>query len=247
MMLSVENIHVGYGRIPVLNGISFSVGAHEVVGVLGHNGMGKTTLLKALIGQLPVTQGVIRFAGQDFTREPSFRRARAGVGYVPQGRAIFPALTVYENLRMGFVENGVDAEDNIVKDILARFPRLDSLLDRSGGALSGGEQQILALARALCGRPKLLLLDEPTEGIQPSIVDEIIEILQGLHSHQGLAIVVVEQSLDFVRGLSERVLRIEKGIITDEMLPGALGQLSWASPTRVAAAPVRSGGLDGRQ
>jgi branched-chain amino acid transport system ATP-binding protein len=246
-MLSVESIHVGYGRIPVLNGISLSVGDHEVVGILGHNGMGKTTLLKALIGQLPVTQGAIRFAAQDITREPSFRRARAGIGYVPQGRVIFPALTVYENLRMGFVENGVNSEANILRDILARFPRLESLLDRSGGALSGGEQQILALARALCGRPKLLLLDEPTEGIQPSIVDEIVEILQGLHRHQGLAIVVVEQSLDFIRGLSERVLRIEKGIITDEMLPEALEQLSWVSTKRVADAPAQTGGLDGRQ
>jgi branched-chain amino acid transport system ATP-binding protein len=222
-MLAVENIHVGYGRIPVLNGISFTVGEHEVVGILGHNGMGKTTLLKALIGQLPVKQGTIRFGEKDITHEPSFRRARSGMGYVPQGRAIFPALSVHENLRMGFVENGVDAEELIVRDMLARFPRLHSLIDRPGGALSGGEQQILALARALCGQPKLLLLDEPTEGIQPSIVDEIIDILKGLHRHQGLAIVVVEQSLDFIRGLSERVLRIEKGTIVEELMPEALG------------------------
>jgi branched-chain amino acid transport system ATP-binding protein len=243
-MLSVEGIHVGYGPIPVLNGISFAVGAHEVVGILGHNGMGKTTLLKALIGQLPVTRGVIRFAEQDITRQPSFRRARSGIGYVPQGRAIFPTLTVHENLRMGFVENEIDLETTIVNDILARFPRLDPLLDRPGGALSGGEQQILALARALCGRPKLLLLDEPTEGIQPSIVDEIVEILQGLHRHDGLAIIVVEQNLDFIRGLSERVLRIEKGIITDDMPPESLGQSSCA-PGK-AAAQARAGGADGR-
>jgi branched-chain amino acid transport system ATP-binding protein len=221
-MLTVDNIYVGYGRIPVLNGITFSVGEHEVVGILGHNGMGKTTLLKALIGQLPVKQGSICFGETDITDEPSFRRARSGMGYVPQGRAIFPALTVHENLRMGFVENKVSAEEYVVRDILARFPRLDSLIDRLGGALSGGEQQILALARALCGQPKLLLLDEPTEGIQPSIVDEIIDILKGLHRHQGLAIVVVEQNLDFIRGLSERVLRIEKGTIVEELTPEAL-------------------------
>jgi urea transport system ATP-binding protein len=237
-MLSVENIHVGYDRIPVLNGISFTVGPHEVVGVLGHNGMGKTTLLKALIGQLPAARGTIRFAGKDITREPSFRRARAGIGYVPQGRAIFPALTVYENLRMGFIENGVSAEESVIKDILARFPRLDPLIDRRGNALSGGEQQILALARALCGQPKLLLLDEPTEGIQPSIVDEIIDILQGLHRHQGLAIIVVEQSLDFVRSLSQRVLRIEKGMIFNDVLPEALGQVSWV-PASVQAGAIR--------
>jgi urea ABC transporter ATP-binding protein UrtE len=224
MSLEIENIHSGYGRVPVLAGISFAVGEHEVVGVLGNNGMGKTTLLRTLIGQLPVTSGAIRFRGADITREPSYRRARAGIGFVPQGRAIFPTLTVRENLRMGFVDNGADSEETIVNDILARFPRLDSLLDRLGGTLSGGEQQILALARCLCGRPKLLLLDEPTEGIQPSIVQEILEILIGLHRHQGLAIIVVEQSLDFIRALSQRVLLMEKGMITDEVAPQALGQ-----------------------
>jgi branched-chain amino acid transport system ATP-binding protein len=223
-MLEVDNVHAGYGRIPVLSGINFTVAEHEVVGVLGHNGMGKTTLLKTLIGQIPVTRGKIRFAGADISNTSSFRRARAGVGYVPQGRAIFPNLTVYENLRMGFIEDGVHSEDNTVKDVLARFPRLDPIIDRLGGALSGGEQQILALARCLCGRPKLLLLDEPTEGIQPSIVEEILEILIGLHCHQGLAIIVVEQNLDFIRRLSDRVLLIEKGGITGEVSPGALGE-----------------------
>ena len=186
--------------------------------------MGKTTLLKALIGQLPVTAGTIRFAGADITRQPAYRRARAGIGYVPQGRAIFSNLTVRDNLRMGFVENGIDMEESVVNDILARFPRLDPLIDRIGGTLSGGEQQILALARCLCGRPKLLLLDEPTEGIQPSIVDEILEILVELHRHQGLAVIVVEQSLEFIRSLSQRTLLIEKGVITGEVLPESLGQ-----------------------
>jgi urea ABC transporter ATP-binding protein UrtE len=223
-MLEVNNIHAGYGRIPVLSGINFTVGEHEVVGVLGHNGMGKTTLLKTLIGQVPLTRGKIQFNGAEIGHLPSFRRARAGLGYVPQGRAIFPTLTAYENLRMGFVEDGVHAEDNTVKDVMARFPRLDPIIDRLGGALSGGEQQILALARALCGHPKLLLLDEPTEGIQPSIVEEILEILIGLHRYQGLAIIVVEQSLDFIRRLSERVLLIEKGAITGEVSPQALGE-----------------------
>ena len=221
-MLEVHDLHAGYGRIPVLSGINFTVGEHEVVGVLGHNGMGKTTLLKALIGQVPLTSGRIRLANVDISHSPAFRRARAGLGYVPQGRQIFPGLSVYENLRMGFVENGIDSEESIIKDILARFPRLDPLIDRVGSALSGGEQQILALARCLCGSPKLLLLDEPTEGIQPSIVEEILDILIGLHRHRGLAIIVVEQSLDFIRRLSERVLLIEKGAITGEVLPEAL-------------------------
>ncbi len=222
-MLEVHDLHAGYGRIPVLSEINFTVGEHEVIGVLGHNGMGKTTLLKTLIGQVPLTSGKIRFGGVDISHRPSFRRARAGLGYVPQGRQIFPSLSVYENLRMGFVENGIDSEENIIKDVLARFPRLDPLIDRVGSALSGGEQQILALARCLCGSPKLLLLDEPTEGIQPSIVEEILEILIGLHRYNGLSIIVVEQSLDFIRRLSERVLLIERGTITGEVLPEALG------------------------
>jgi branched-chain amino acid transport system ATP-binding protein len=224
VILEVDDMRAGYGRIPVLSGVSFAVGQHEVVGVLGHNGMGKTTLLKTVIGQVPLTGGAIRFAGADISTEPSFRRARAGLGYVPQGRQIFPNLTVFENLRMGFVENERDSEETVVKDILARFPRLDPLLDRLGGTLSGGEQQILAVARCLCGNPKLLLLDEPTEGIQPSIVEEILEILIGLHRYQGLAIVVVEQNLDFICRLSQRVLLIEKGTITGETSPQALGQ-----------------------
>lgn len=223
-MLQVDNLHAGYGRIPVLSGINFSMAEGQVVGVLGHNGMGKTTLLRTLIGQIPLTTGSIRFNGADIGRLSSFRRARAGIGFVPQGRAIFPNLTAHENLRMGFIEDGVHSEENTVKDVLARFPRLDSIIDRSGGALSGGEQQILALARCLCGRPKLLLLDEPTEGIQPSIVEEILEILIGLHRHQGLGIIVVEQNLDFIRRLSDLVLLIEKGSITGEVAPDALGE-----------------------
>ena len=200
MILEINDLHAGYGRIPVLSGISFAVGEHEVVGVLGHNGMGKTTLLKTLIGQVPLTSGTIRFAGADISTVPSFRRARAGMGYVPQGRAIFPNLTVYENLRMGFVENGVNSEENVVKDILARFPRL-----RFAWSIVRGRPFPAASSRSWPSRavfaasPKLLLLDEPTEGIQPSIVEEILEILIGLHRHQGLAIVVVEQSLDFIR------------------------------------------------
>jgi len=224
MILEVDTIHAAYGRIPVLNGVSLTVDDQEAVGILGHNGMGKTTLLRALIGQLPVTSGRVAFAGRDITREPPHKRARAGIGYVPQGRAIFPGLTVRDNLRMGFNENKIYSEESALEEVLARFPRLERLLERAGGTLSGGEQQILALARCLCGRPKLLLLDEPTEGIQPSIVDEILEILIGLHKFDGLAIIVVEQNLDFIARLSQRTLVIQKGAITGELAPGALGE-----------------------
>jgi len=217
MILEVDDLHAAYGRIPILNGISFHAEAGEAIGILGHNGMGKTTLLKTLVGQLAATRGRIRFDGADMTRLPSYRRARAGIGYVPQGRMIFPALSVYENLRMGFVSRGGESEENVINDIRARFPRLDPLMERGGGALSGGEQQLLALARALCGRPKLLLLDEPTEGIQPSIVDDILEILNRLHRFDNLTIIVVEQSLDFIGALSQRVLLIQKGAITREL------------------------------
>jgi urea ABC transporter ATP-binding protein UrtE len=224
MILEAQHICSGYGRLPMLAGISLAVADHEAIGLLGNNGMGKTTLLRTLIGQLPLTSGVLRFCGADVTREPPYRRARAGMGFVPQGRTIFPALTVHENLRMGFIENGADREEAVIKDVLARFPRLDPLLDRLGGTLSGGEQQILAMARALCGRPKLLLLDEPTEGIQPSIVEEMLEILIELHRYQGLAMIVVEQSLEFIRALTQRVLLMEKGVIAGEVAPEAIGQ-----------------------
>ena len=178
-MLEVVNLHAAYGRIPILHGVSFTVAQGEFVGVLGHNGMGKTTLLKALMGFLPATAGQVRFADTDVTAMEPYDRARLGFGYVPQGREIFPQLTVYDNLRMGCTkERG--SERNIIAPILEDFPRLKPLLDRLGGALSGGEQQLLAMARCLCGKPRLVLLDEPTEGIQPSIIDEIVETLQRL-------------------------------------------------------------------
>jgi branched-chain amino acid transport system ATP-binding protein len=223
-MLEVDNVHAGYGRIPVLSGVNFTIAEHEVVGVLGHNGMGKTTLLRTLIGQIPLARGTVRFGSAEITNMSSFRRVRAGMGYVPQGRAIFPGLTVRENLRMGFIEDGLHSEDEAIREACLRFPRLYPIIDRVGGTLSGGEQQILALARCLCGRPKLVLLDEPTEGIQPSIVEEILEVLVDLQHDQGLAIIVVEQNLDFIRRISDRVLLIEKGAISREVPPEILGE-----------------------
>ena len=147
------------------------------------------------------------------TAAEPFRRARLGLGYVPQGREIFPGLTVYDNLRMGCSKQA-GAEHDTIATVLEEFPRLKPLLDRPGGALSGGEQQLLAIARCLCGKPRLVLLDEPTEGIQPSIIDEIVEVLQRLRDYSGLTMILVEQNLDFIAALSKRILIIQKGTIT---------------------------------
>ncbi|MGZ5871308.1 MAG: ABC transporter ATP-binding protein [Bradyrhizobium sp.] len=225
MMLHVKGLRTGYGRIPILNGISFAVNQGEFIGILGHNGMGKTTLLKALMGFLPATGGRIQFADDDVTTAEPYRRARLGLGYVPQGREIFPGLTVYDNLRMGCAKQR-DSEEDIIADVLEEFSRLKPLLDRPGGALSGGEQQLLAIARCLCGRPRLVLLDEPTEGIQPSIIEEIVEILQRLREKSGLTMILVEQNLEFIAELSKRILIIQKGTITREVRPEDLGDAS---------------------
>jgi branched-chain amino acid transport system ATP-binding protein len=225
MMLDVQGLRTGYGRIPILNGIGFSVSEGEFIGILGHNGMGKTTLLKALMGFLPATDGRVQFDGHDMTAFEPYRRARLGLGYVPQGREIFPALTVFDNLRMGCSKQGGGEQDTI-ETVLEQFPRLKPLLDRLGGALSGGEQQLLAMARCLCGKPRLVLLDEPTEGIQPSIIDEIVETLQRLRASSGLTMILVEQNLDFIAALSQRILIIQKGTITREVQPGDLGDPS---------------------
>ncbi len=195
---------------------STSRGEGEIVGILGHNGMGKTTLLKTLMGLIPATAGSIEFDGVDVTRMPAHERNRMGLAYVPQGRGIFPNLSVYDNIRMGVAAHGED-EEEAMRHILEDFPRLERLLDREGGALSGGEQQLLAIARALVGEPHVVLLDEPTEGIQPSIVDEIADILKKLSRRRGIAIVLVEQSLEFITELASRIELIQKGVIVSEM------------------------------
>ena len=215
-LLKVQGLSASYGRVPVLHGINLDVNEGEILGVLGHNGMGKTTLLKTLMGIIPATSGQMVFDGEDLTRLKSSGRGRLGIGYVPQGRGIFPTLSVQDNLRMGVAAHDMD-ETDAVERVLADFPRLERLLDRDGGALSGGEQQLLALARCLISEPELILLDEPTEGIQPSIIDEIIELLQQLNKRTGISIVLVEQSLDFITALSDRVMLIQKGSITGEI------------------------------
>lgn len=209
-MLEAVDIGARYGRIPALNGVTLAVAPGEAIGIVGHNGMGKTTLLKTLMGYLPLASGSIRFEGREIGHEPTHRRARLGLAYVPQGREIFPFLTVAENLRMGGAGANLD-------EIVADFPVLAPLLGQQGGSLSGGQQQILAIARCMVTRPKCILLDEPTEGIQPSIVEAIAELLARLSARRRLALVIVEQRLEFVAGLVQRALVMQKGTIVKEM------------------------------
>ena len=218
-VLEVETLHSGYGRIPILEGVSLSLQEGEIVGILGHNGMGKTTLLRTLIGEIKANRGTIRFNGEDVTRLTMFRRARLGMGYVPQGRDIYPQLTVLENMKMGEVRRG---GESAIPEMLDYFPLLKGLLNRPGRTLSGGEQQILAIARCLVGRPKLILLDEPTEGIQPSIVDQIMEKLDTLSTALDLTILLVEQDLQFIAKLAGRVLIMQKGRIVTSIAPTQL-------------------------
>ena len=208
-MLEVNDIAARYGRIPAINGVTLSVREGEAVGIVGHNGMGKTTLLRTLMGYLPLVRGRIQFGGRDISTEPTHKRARLGLAYVPQGREIFPHLTVAENLRM--------AGDAEFDDVLAEFPTLVPLLGHAGGALSGGQQQILAIARCMMMRPKCLLPDEQTEGIQPSIVEAISTLLERLRANRKMALIIVEQRLEFVAALTERALVTQKGLIVKEM------------------------------
>jgi urea ABC transporter ATP-binding protein UrtE len=222
-VLEASRLCAGYGRVPILGGISLSVEENSFVGILGHNGMGKSTLLRTLMGYLPVTAGSVMFQGKDITNLSPTARARAGIGYVPQGREIFPTLSVMDNLRMGCIL-AQGKETQVIERILEDFPRLRRLLTRQGGALSGGEQQLLALARCLCSNPRLILLDEPTEGIQPSIIEEMAETLHALRKRYPFAMLLVEQKLSFIQALSDRILILQKGMITGEIPPEAVGE-----------------------
>ncbi|NSZ60079.1 ABC transporter ATP-binding protein (plasmid) [Agrobacterium tumefaciens] len=215
-LLNVKNIQSGYGRIPILFGIDLSIAEGEFVGILGHNGMGKSTLLRTLMGHIPATAGTITFAGTDVTRASPAARSRSGIGYVPQGRQIFPALSVIDNLRVAASRAG-RKQTAIIEQVIEEFPRLKPILSRAGGVLSGGEQQIVALARCLCAEPQLVLLDEPTEGIQPSIIEEMKDTLKALARSRNLSILLVEQNLEFISDLATRVLVIKRGQLSGEI------------------------------
>ncbi len=217
LLFQLKGLASGYGKVPVLHGVDLNVEEGEIVGILGHNGMGKSTLLKTAMGFLPATAGSIRYRGTDITRFSPNDRAQLGIAYVPQGRGIFPQLTVRDNLRFAYMDNGQGSEADTLEDVLADFPRLERLLDRDGGALSGGEQQLLALARSLMSDPEFLLLDEPTEGIQPSIIEEMAETLLEIRKSRDFGILLVEQNFDFIADLSDRVLVLERGRVTGEL------------------------------
>ena len=214
-LLQVDGLNQYYGGSHILRGLSFTARAGEITVVLGRNGVGKTSLLKSLMGVVPVKSGSVTFDSQDVTGAPSYERVRRGIGYVPQGREIFNRLTVEENLRMGLATKPGSAR--VPEVLFELFPVLKQMLHRRGGDLSGGQQQQLAIARALAPGPKLLILDEPTEGIQPSIIKDIGRTLRMLADKgmdgQPLAVVLVEQYYDFAEELADRYLVMERGEI----------------------------------
>jgi len=210
-MLKVDSLNQYYGGSHILRNLGFEARPGEVTVVLGRNGVGKTTLLKSLMGVVPVKTGTVQLAGADITKATSYERVRRGIGYVPQGREIFSRLTVEENLRMGLaVKPGATA---IPPELFELFPVLKQMIGRRGGDLSGGQQQQLAIARALAAGPKLLLLDEPTEGIQPSIIKDIGRVIRMLADRGDMAILLVEQYYDFARSLADQYIVMERGEI----------------------------------
>lgn len=234
-ILSVQNLRTGYHGVPVLHDISLEILEGSCMGILGHNGMGKSTLLRALMGFIPLYSGSVRFDDIDITDLEPWQRARKGIGYLPQGRGIFSDLTVRDNLCMAYNPDTSDSsEQAAVKRALSRFPMLEPLLKHSGGTLSGGEQQILALARSLIAEPILLLLDEPTEGIQPSIVTEISEILTEIRMNTGLTIILVEQNSDFIHALADEIILLDNGAIVQR---DSDGKMDAAKPKSTPAVP----------
>lgn len=238
-MLHIENLCAGYGDVDVVHNVTLDVLPNEVVGVLGCNGAGKTTLVKAVMGLLPRVSGEIAFLGQPLTGLRTHEIARRGIGLVPQGRWIFPKLTVRENLLMGTqAAGGAD----ILDEVFDYFPVLKVRLSQQGGTLSGGEQQVLAIARALCGRPKLLLLDEPSDGVQPNLVERIGEVIPELCRRSKLSVLLVEQNLDLVLQSARRCIVLSNGRLAHagaiEPQRGETGEHPLARYLSPAAEPV---------
>jgi urea transport system ATP-binding protein len=225
-MLNVENLHVAYGQSEVLHGLNFTVKPGEIVAIMGRNGMGKTTLMKSLMGIVPTKSGAVQVEGEAVTSLKSFERVGKGMAFVPQGRMIFSTMTVEENIETGLTVTG---ERKVPGELYEIFPVLLEMKHRRGGNLSGGQQQQLAIARALASKPKVLLLDEPTEGIQPSIIKEMARTLKRIRDERGLSIVVSEQVLSFALDIADRVLVIENGEIVHEEDRATLDEAKVAS------------------
>jgi urea transport system ATP-binding protein len=220
-MLEVKNLRVGYGESEIINQLSFSVSRKETLAIMGRNGMGKTTLMKGLMGILKCRQGSVVIDGVDVARRDSFRRVAKGLAYVPQGRQVFPTLTVEENIRTGLATVRKRKIDPWIYDL---FPVLKEMRRRRAGNLSGGQQQQLAISRALVSEPKVLLLDEPTEGIQPSIIKDIARMLNELKKLRDITIVVSEQVLSFTLEIADRILVMEGGRFVHEDLRGNVNE-----------------------
>ncbi len=214
-MLNVSDLHVSYGQSEVIHGINFTANKNETLAIMGRNGMGKTTLFKSLMGILPLGQGSITLDGDEVGGLESYQRVASGIAYVPQGRMIFPTLSVQENIETGLEKS----KDKVIpEEIFALFPVLWDMRKRKGGNLSGGQQQQLAIARALVTEPKVLLLDEPTEGIQPSIIKDIANVLNEIRKLREITIIVSEQVLSFTLAIADRLIVIDKGRFIHEDL-----------------------------
>jgi urea ABC transporter ATP-binding protein UrtE len=216
-MLRVEDVRAGYGSSPVLQNLSLEVTDGARVAILGRNGVGKTTTLRALMGELHLMAGSIRLGGEDISRLPAYERARLGLAYVPQGRDIFPGLSVLDNLRVAAYAVRHKDWRATLEDVLTQFPVLREKSSLAGGGLSGGQQQILALGRALMTRPRILLLDEPSEGIQPSIVDQIARHVRRINEERGITVVIVEQNLQFATKIAEHAYLMDKGRVVRDL------------------------------
>ena len=218
-LLNLRSVSAAYGKGQVLWDIAFDLDKGDSATVLGRNGVGKTTLMKTIMGQVAVTSGYIYWHGDEVTGMGAYQRSRAGIGFVPQGRHVFPHLTVRENLEVGLAalaRKGFDGPKKVPEMVFELFPKLTEIANRKAGVLSGGEQQQLAIGRALAGQPELLLLDEPTEGIQPNIVQQIEDALQRVRKEMGVAILIVEQNLDFAWSFAERFFVMQRGRIVRE-------------------------------
>jgi len=219
MTLRIENLHCGYESVGVLKGVSLEVRPKEIHALLGRNGAGKTTTLKAVMGLVAARQGSIRLGEDELTRRAAHEIPRLGIAYVPQGRRLFPQMTVEENLRMGLLAGSAGPET--AGEVLELFPILRERIRQKAGTLSGGQQQMLAMGRALCLRPKMLLLDEPCEGLQPSLVDKVLATVARLRD-RGVAVLLVEQKVDAALEIADRISFLENGVLRHEALPAAL-------------------------